>query len=156
MGCVQRKNQYATDTIPAYVQFSKQTSLHGVTSHNSWINSTIAVRSSNGTFATSYILHANGRTNKSGYKSQIPIISIMAKLSPPNKKPLLHQALIYSIKSWLVHVAPHTVVRIHGGSGRGGDYKNKTAHCLKSGHYIIQRQYWWAVKFRSTANRAVL
>ena len=80
----------------------------------------------------------------------------MAKLSAPNKT-LLHQALSYSIKSSVVHVGPHTVVRIlvQGGE-EGGDYKNKTAHYLKSGHYIIQRQYWWAVKFRSTANHVGL
>jgi hypothetical protein len=37
-----------------------------------------------------------------------------------------------------------------------GEYKNKTAHCLKSGHYVIQRQYWWAVKFRATENHVGL
>jgi len=80
----------------------------------------------------------------------------MAKLLAPNKT-LLHQAQSYSIKSSVVHVEPHTVVGIlvQGRRGRR-DYKNKTAHCLKSGHYIIERQYWWAAKFRSTANHVGL
>jgi hypothetical protein len=80
---------------------------------------------------------------------------MIAKLSAPNKT-LLHQALSYYIKPSVVHVGPHTVVRKLVQGGGEGDYKNKTAHCLKSGHYIIQRQYWWAAKFRSTANHVGL
>jgi len=80
----------------------------------------------------------------------------MAKLSAPNKTPL-HQALCYSIKSSVVHVrATHRRTNTRTGWRERGDYKNKTAHCLKSGHYITQPQYWWAAKFRSAANHVEL
>jgi hypothetical protein len=83
------------------------------------------VRSSNGTLVSSYILHAKGRTNNSGYKNQIPIMDLTAKLSAPNKI-LLHQALSYSIKPSVVHVGPYTIVRILvEGAEEGGIIKIK-------------------------------